>query len=173
MGILDLFKKKKDSLAFLQETREEINTHVNSLQTLSEELQIQIEALNQLTNGGFDKKATKMRDSLDTNQKAVSKACNMLEDFESNKLEGSPKEQARIVTMNLGALNAVLEMELKDSNSHIKAFNKFTTNMTIKMENSELLIESIPFLTEKLSVLTTKIDLAVSKLDAPELNPES
>ncbi|MTI21202.1 gliding motility protein GldL [Fulvivirga sp. RKSG066] len=37
--------------------------------------------------------------------------------------------QIQSVTKNLSALNAVYEMELKDADSHVKAMNKFYTNM--------------------------------------------
>lgn len=43
-------------------------------------------------------------------------------------------EQVQNVTKNLGALNAVYEMELKDANSHVKAMNKFYANVTSAME---------------------------------------
>ena len=39
------------------------------------------------------------------------------------------------ITKNLGALNSVYEMELKDSNTHLKAMNKFYTNVSAVMEN--------------------------------------
>ncbi|MFY0626522.1 MAG: gliding motility protein GldL [Reichenbachiella sp.] len=45
------------------------------------------------------------------------------------------QEQVQHVTKNLGALNAVYEMELKDANSHVKAMNKFYTNVTAAMES--------------------------------------
>lgn len=43
--------------------------------------------------------------------------------------------QVQGVTKNLGALNAVYEMELQDANSHIKAMNKFYSNLTQSMES--------------------------------------
>ena len=43
--------------------------------------------------------------------------------------------QVQSVTKNLGALNAVYEMELQDANSHIKAMNKFYTNLTQSMDS--------------------------------------
>ena len=42
--------------------------------------------------------------------------------------------QVQNVTKNLGALNAVYEMELQDANSHVKAMNKFYSNVTSAME---------------------------------------
>lgn len=43
--------------------------------------------------------------------------------------------QVQNVTKNLGALNAVYEMELQDANSHIKAMNKFYSNVTKSMDS--------------------------------------
>jgi gliding motility-associated protein GldL len=43
--------------------------------------------------------------------------------------------QVQNVTKNLGALNAVYEMELQDANSHIKAMNKFYSNLTSSMDS--------------------------------------
>ncbi|NVJ86728.1 MAG: gliding motility protein GldL [Algoriphagus sp.] len=42
--------------------------------------------------------------------------------------------QVKTVTQNLSALNAVYELELQDANSHVKALNKFYSNMTTAME---------------------------------------
>lgn len=43
--------------------------------------------------------------------------------------------QVQNITKNLGALNAVYEMELQDANNHLKAMNKFYSNLSIAMEN--------------------------------------
>ncbi|SDL75765.1 gliding motility-associated protein GldL [Catalinimonas alkaloidigena] len=43
--------------------------------------------------------------------------------------------QVQTVTKNLGALNAVYEMELQDTNNHLKALNKFYGNISAAMEN--------------------------------------
>jgi gliding motility-associated protein GldL len=43
--------------------------------------------------------------------------------------------QVQAITKNLGALNAVYEMELQDANNHLKAMNKFYSNLTNAMSN--------------------------------------
>ncbi len=43
--------------------------------------------------------------------------------------------QVQSVTKNLGALNAVYEMELQDANQHIKAMNKFYNSLTQSMDS--------------------------------------
>jgi len=54
----------------------------------------------------------------------------------NNAAKGAGEYQAQIqkVTTNLGALNKVYEMELQDANSHVKALNKFYSNITGAME---------------------------------------
>lgn len=43
--------------------------------------------------------------------------------------------QVQTITKNLGSLNAVYEMELADANNHLKAMNKFYSNLSSAMEN--------------------------------------
>ncbi|MFP4090603.1 MAG: gliding motility protein GldL [Cyclobacteriaceae bacterium] len=43
--------------------------------------------------------------------------------------------QVQNVTKNLASLNAVYEMELQDANSHLKAMNKFYSNLSTAMES--------------------------------------
>lgn len=44
-------------------------------------------------------------------------------------------KQVKEITNKLGALNSVYEMELKDANNHMKALNKFYSNLTPAMES--------------------------------------
>jgi gliding motility-associated protein GldL len=43
--------------------------------------------------------------------------------------------QVQNITKNLGALNAVYEMELQDANNHLRAMNKFYANLSTAMDN--------------------------------------
>ncbi len=45
--------------------------------------------------------------------------------------------QVQQITKNLGALNAVYEMELQDANNHLKAMNQFYSNLTNAMKNMD------------------------------------
>ncbi len=51
--------------------------------------------------------------------------------------EGSRKyhEQVQLASKNLAQLNAVYELELQDTNNHLKAMNKFYGNLTNAIEN--------------------------------------
>ncbi len=66
-------------------------------------------------------------------------------------------QQVQSMTRNIGALNAVYEMELKDANSHLKAMNKFYLNLTNAMENmSDASKESAQF-KNQVADLTTNL----------------
>ena len=43
--------------------------------------------------------------------------------------------QVQNVTKNLGALNAVYEMELQDANTHLKSMNQFYGTLSKAMDN--------------------------------------
>jgi len=62
--------------------------------------------------------------------------------------------QVQAVTKNLGALNAVYEMELKDANTHLKAMNKFYTNMTEAVDSMSKVGENSKKFTDELNKLT-------------------
>ena len=68
--------------------------------------------------------------------------------------------QVQIVTKNLGALNAVYDMELKDANNHLKAMNKFYGSLVSAMESmsdaskeSSLFKDQVAKLTDNLGTL--------------------
>lgn len=62
--------------------------------------------------------------------------------------------QVQTITKNLGALNAVYEMELKDANSHIKAMNQFYSNLTVAMGNMDEASKNSETFKQELTKLT-------------------
>ena len=65
--------------------------------------------------------------------------------------------QVQNVTKNLGALNAVYEMELQDANSHIKAMNKFYSNLTSSMDNMAQATQDAEQFKVEINKLTTNL----------------
>jgi gliding motility-associated protein GldL len=68
--------------------------------------------------------------------------------------------QVQNITKNLGALNAVYEMELQDANNHLKAMNKFYANLSSAMDSmseaskdTQVLREEVGKLSKNLSTL--------------------
>ena len=66
----------------------------------------------------------RMKTSYDEATSAVSELANVSGDSREYH------EQVQKVSKNLAALNAIYEEELKDSNTHLKAMNEFTGNLT-------------------------------------------
>ncbi|MDH3708975.1 MAG: gliding motility protein GldL [Cyclobacteriaceae bacterium] len=63
-------------------------------------------------------------------------------------------EQVQSVTKNLGALNAVYEMELQDANNHLKAMNKFYANISTAMDSMAEASQQSEQFKSQLSTLT-------------------
>jgi len=65
--------------------------------------------------------------------------------------------QVQSVTKNLGALNAVYEMELQDANQHIKAMNKFYSNLTTSLESMSKATEDAEQFKGEINKLTANL----------------
>lgn len=75
------------------------------------------------------KSLLEMNKSYDSTVKAMSEMSNASVDAKQYH------SQVQAVTKNLSALNQVYEMELQDSQNHVKAMNKFYSNLSVAMEN--------------------------------------
>lgn len=94
---------------------------------------------------------------VDMNKSYASTVNAMSEMANASKDAKDYHSQVQKVTTNLGALNQVYELELKDANSHLKAMNKFYSNVTVAMENvAQASKESEQFKNE-MGKLTTNI----------------
>jgi gliding motility-associated protein GldL len=67
------------------------------------------------------------------------------------------RTQFQKVTQNMGALNAVYELELQDTNKHLKAMNSFYGNLTTAMENMSDASKDTQQFKQELSKLTTNL----------------
>lgn len=65
--------------------------------------------------------------------------------------------QVQGITKNLGALNAVYEMELQDTNKHLKAMNSFYGSLSAAMENMAEASKDTQQFKEELSKLTNNL----------------
>jgi gliding motility-associated protein GldL len=74
-------------------------------------------------------KLTEMNKSYEATAEAMSELAGASED--AKEYHG----QVQQITKNLGALNSVYELELQDANSHLKAMNKFYSNLSSALEN--------------------------------------
>lgn len=69
----------------------------------------------------------------------------------------SYREKFQEITKNMGALNAVYELELQDTTKHLKAMNAFYGNLTAAMENMADATKESQIFKNEMSKLTTNI----------------
>ncbi|BDD07942.1 gliding motility protein GldL [Fulvitalea axinellae] len=67
------------------------------------------------------------------------------------------QNQLRAVTKNLGALNTVYQMELKDSSGHLKAMNNFYGNMAKAMDNMSSAANESQHFQQEINKLTSNL----------------
>ncbi len=65
--------------------------------------------------------------------------------------------QVQNITKNLGALNAVYEMELQDANNHLKAMNKFYANLSSAMDSMSEASKDTQTLRDEVSKLSKNL----------------
>ena len=100
---------------------------VNSISKVSDAGEATIEFTQKV------KSATASYDSLSS---AFEKAsANLTEMANSNIDSKAYHEQINNLAKNMGALNAVYELELQDSSAHLKSMNKFYQNLSLTMNN--------------------------------------
>jgi gliding motility-associated protein GldL len=76
---------------------------------------------------------------------------------EATKDAQSYRDQFQQITKNMGALNAVYELELQDTTKHLKAMNAFYGNLTAAMENMADATKESQVFKNEMSKLTTNI----------------
>ncbi|WP_020529289.1 hypothetical protein [Flexithrix dorotheae] len=157
MGLFNLFSKK-DSFKEIKKLKIEIDDQVSRLENFSQTLANQLEAIKQVPLEQFEAKMKTIITSLSKNEEKFNNTEKSIETLKSMENGGEELEnQVRIATMNLGALNAVMEMELKDANSNLKALNDSAYNITRPVVEMADLINEIPGFNEALLSLKGKM----------------
>lgn len=84
----------------------------------------------------FSRSAKAAAEALNKVQSNYSSAANVAADLTA-ATEGTKNyhEQVQLISKNLAALNAVYELELQDTNNHLKAMNTFYGNLTSAISN--------------------------------------
>ena len=101
--------------------------------------------------------STASKSLLEMNKSYATTAGAMSEMANASKDAKEYHVQIQEVTKNLGALNAVYELELKDADTHVKAMNKFYTNLTGAMEGMSKVGQNSQQFTSELNKLTNNI----------------
>jgi gliding motility-associated protein GldL len=116
-----------------------------------------------LATSEFTSKLKTASDSYDRLSSAFETASASLSEMANTNIDSKAyHEQVTNLAKNMSALNAVYELELQDSSSHLKSMNKFYHSMAETMQNlSESMEDSQQFKTE-----VTRLAKNVSSLNA-------
>lgn len=66
-------------------------------------------------------------------------------------------EQVQVMTKNLGSLNAIYELELQDTNNHLKAMNKFYSNLSNASSAMQSSVDDAKKAQEQISLLAKNL----------------
>jgi gliding motility-associated protein GldL len=66
-------------------------------------------------------------------------------------------EQVQVLTKNLGSLNTIYELELQDTNNHLKAMNKFYSNLTQASEAMQGSVDDAKKAQDQIALLATNL----------------
>lgn len=126
-----------------------------------------VEKMGSLTNAAtasskYAESANTATDSLNKMSVQYAATAKAMEGMSNAAVDaGEYHTQVQNVTKNLSSLNAVYEMELQDANSHLKAMNKFHTNLSSAMQNMSDASKD----TEKFKVELSKLSTNLSQLN--------
>jgi gliding motility-associated protein GldL len=81
--------------------------------------------------GDYTAKTKEAANALGTMKDAYLGAANSIQHF-NQAADGTKQfhDQVQVLTKNLSSLNTIYELELQDTNNHLKAMNKFYSNLT-------------------------------------------
>lgn len=124
--------------ASLDKMLEEANINAPNLKRLNDNFQRfgqtvdQIKDITDVTaaTGSYSQSAREAADALGKMKETFVGATGTLQSF-NNAAEstGQFHQQVTVLSKNLGALNQIYEVELQDANNHLKAMNKFYSNL--------------------------------------------
>ncbi len=159
MGILDLFKTNKGKGNSLDEMKREIKKTSSELREVSEELKSHLERIEKFNNGNFKDWMNQLLEAYEKKRAEINQAAQAVAQFKPGEVKDEEFEkQVEIANKNLGAMNAVMEMDLMHANAQMQEFNKFFGEVNQSMNKSIQLLETLPVLADKLNQLEAKID---------------
>ena len=142
-----------------------------------------VNSISKVTDAGeatvaFTSKVKQATASYDNLSDAFDKAAANFAELASSNIDSKAyHDQINSMAKNLSALNAVYELELQDSSSHLKSMNKFYQNLSLTMNNfneslddSKQFKEEVARLAKNLSTLNSIYGNMLSAMNQPRAN---
>lgn len=108
--------------------------------------------------GDYTAKTKEASVALGTMKEAYLGAANTVQQF-NNAAEGTKQfhEQVQVLTKNLSSLNTVYELELQDTNNHLKVMNKFYGNLVQASEAMQGSVDDAKKAHDQIAVLANNL----------------
>jgi len=108
--------------------------------------------------GDYTAKTREAATALGTMKDAYIGAANSIQHF-NQAADGTRQfhDQVTVLTKNLASLNTIYELELQDTNNHLKAMNKFYSNLTQASEVMSGTVEDAQKAKEQIGVLANNL----------------
>lgn len=137
------------SLSRLSDNFKKLGTSVDQMSDISNVVS---------ATGDYAAKTKEATGALSTMKDAYLNAANTLHSF-NEASEGTKKfhEQVQVLTKNLGSLNTIYELELQDTNNHLKAMNNFYSNLAQASEAMKGSVDDAKKTQEQIGVLAKNL----------------
>jgi len=108
--------------------------------------------------GDYTKKTKEAATALGTMKDAYLGAASSIQHF-NQAADGTKQfhEQVQVLTKNLSSLNTIYELELQDTNNHLKAMNKFYSNLTEASKAMQGSVEDAQKAKEQIALLANNL----------------
>jgi gliding motility-associated protein GldL len=108
--------------------------------------------------GDYTAKTREAAGAMTTMKDAYLGAANSIQHF-NTAAEGTKQfhEQVQVLTKNLSSLNTIYELELQDTNNHLKAMNRFYSNLTQASEAMQGSVDDAKKAHEQIGILATNL----------------
>lgn len=127
-----------NATAHMDKMLEEANLNPANIKRLSENFQSFNNTVNQIKDitdvtaatGSYSQSAREAADALGQMKDTFIGATSTMQSF-NNAADSTAQfhDQVQVLSRNLGSLNQIYEVELQDANNHLKAMNKFYSNL--------------------------------------------
>lgn len=122
-----------------------------------------VDSMSDITNvvsatGDFTNKTKEATTALGSMKDAYLGAASTMQSF-NEASDGTKKfhEQVQTLTKNLGSLNTIYELELQDTNNHLKAMNNFYTNLAQASETMKGSVDDAKKTQEQIGLLAKNL----------------
>jgi gliding motility-associated protein GldL len=108
--------------------------------------------------GDYTNKTKEAAAALGTMKDAYLGAANSIQHF-NQAADGTKQfhEQVQVLTKNLSSLNTIYELELQDTNNHLKAMNTFYSNLTKASEAMQGSVEDANKAKDQIALLANNL----------------